>query len=164
MVDSGIVLCITQYQSALCFVVLAVPVVALRTTSRMPRAYATVSLWAHCDACMRRITNGLAAAALQLGEGQPAEEASTAAFDDGPEQLQAPWAAAALPAAQQQALAHALGIGALAWDHIQQSWVRHQMRPPSLMLWLMTSQHRARESSVSLGANATSYRAPAPAA
>jgi len=78
-----------------------------------------------------RVTNGLAAASLQLGQGQPAEP-STAAFDDDAEQLLAPWAAGALSAAQQQALAHALGIGALAWDHIQQSWVRQRLRLPSL--------------------------------
>ena len=62
---------------------------------------------------------------------QPAE-LSSVAHDNDFEQLQAPWAAGALSAAQQQALAHALGIGALAWDHIQQSWVRHRLRGPSL--------------------------------
>ena len=76
-----------------------------------------------------RTTNSLAVAALHLDHAQPSEPGAMMDMDsDGLEQLQAPWAAGAFSAVQQQALAHALGIGALAWDHIQQSWVRHQYR------------------------------------
>ena len=61
-------------------------------------------------------------------------------LDDAAEGLQAPWAAAPFFAAQRQASRHALGIGALAWDHTQQSWVRCCcMSSGSLRAKLLTS-------------------------